>query len=270
VENQALGFLVLRKEATKRLCLHALQKGQASKILLLGAIGFGVFLFVIPAYALFVLFATLGLAAVSVWQALRSRDGREKIIRLLIRQRFGSEDALRTVGAGQREEVEKSIEIFSEISVKISEIARKNGRNEDLFKIFSDAERLMTLQLESAVRVGELTRVLKKIDPFRDVPRKTRRIKGDGEVESDQLLQQNIDAIRRDIAESEELVGEIGRKLETLMLQIAQLGKNTSDIVSISEFAQESSENLRRIQTVVEERRKTAEEYIAHTKAFHA
>jgi hypothetical protein len=79
------------------------------------------------------------------------------------------------------------------------------------------------------------------------------------EAEPANLREENIAVIERSTAEEQTLVGEIGERLETVMLQVLQMERGTTDLVRTAQFAEEAGGSLRSFQAVVDARRDTVD-----------
>lgn len=224
--------------------------------------------FNLPGLALLWTGVCLGFAGFLGYSYFKNPESMKRIIRSVSKEYFSAEDILRS---DLKASTERGIELFSEIAVKLRDIMVKNKGNDDLTRVFSDSAAMLKLLLESARQVEELERILRIIGDggsfARAGPKTSRRDDAGANDRTSELLRENVETVKNEIREAEATVLEIGKRLETLMLQVFQVEKRASDRIRVSEFARESSETLDRLQAVVEARRETAQEFIRKTGA---
>ncbi|MCP4042443.1 MAG: hypothetical protein GY731_10895, partial [Gammaproteobacteria bacterium] len=66
-----------------------------------------------------------------------------------------------------------------------------------------------------------------------------------------------------EVRENRDLVHEIGTRLRTLLLQVAQLDQGLVDRIQSSEYAEETTKTVETLQSVVNARRRVATEYLS-------
>jgi hypothetical protein len=173
----------------------------------------------------------------------------------LIGERFSAGDISL---ASRRAAIESSVGILTEIAQRIHEVER-GGRTADRARTaFADASGLVDLQLESARQAESLDRVLTIVARNDGATRTV----GPGGPE-DALRQQNIEAVRSEAQAADALIATIGQRLETILLQMSQLDRETIDLVRADAAVRESGEAVQRLQDTVESRRRAATKLIA-------
>jgi hypothetical protein len=254
---ETLTYPKLKREFLKQAVSYTLFKGHGAFLLFLWALGAGsmLVLFKMPVLALILTGALLGFAALLARTYLKDRETRAQIVRSIIEQEIRLDElAEGTLKAA----VEKGIGLLTEIVGKVLAITDIHGRNDDLHRILGDAYGMLSLQFESAKRIEEYTRVLALINPGGGPSRARGLAKARPSPQGASLREENLATIQRSTAEEQALVGEIGERLETVMLQVLQMERETSDLIKTAEFAEEASETLRSFQAVVNTRRETA------------
>jgi hypothetical protein len=76
------------------------------------------------------------------------------------------------------------------------------------------------------------------------------------------LHRETIDAVKHELREAHALVAQIGQQLEILLLQVVRMDRGASDVVGTAHFTYETGETLKRLHTIVEARRRAADELI--------
>lgn len=253
-------YSTLQREIKKRLLDYFLTKGYGGPLVFIGVVG-GIFLWLVlkaPFFALLVTGICLAAGGMMLWECWRSQKIRNELVRTVVSERFRSDNLL---NEELKETITQSITYFTEIVKKIVETSRIQGANENFSHVLQDADQMLALQFESAEQIKEFKRILSIIE-HKDMPngkRKTKAVHGEGALK---LRGENVQAIQETISEAEASVVEINQKLETLMLQVAQMDKKASDLVRTAEFAEETTDTLKRLQAVVNARRETADEFI--------
>ena len=69
--------------------------------------------------------------------------------------------------------------------------------------------------------------------------------------------------MRAEAVAADELIATIGQRLETILLQMSQIDRETIDLVRADEAVRESGEAVQRLQDVVESRRRAASRLIS-------
>lgn len=256
-----LTYRVLSLEIKKRVIEYALKKGHGGPLALLAVLGAGLMftVFNMPLLGILWVAVCLCLGGFMVNEYLNNPKLRNKFIRWVIQKKFSNS------GISDPElysAVSRGVEIFSEIVVKIAEIIKAHGLNEDLSRVLADADGMISLGIESAERVEKFRGVLNLLSSGSSRASPRTKTKNSNASETTELLEENIIAIKKEIIEEQSLVSEIVAKLETLMAQVSLMDKRASDRVRTARFAEESNDSLRNLQAVVNARRETADTVI--------
>ena len=202
----------------------------------------------------------------TVRQGMADPAAQREIMTATIGQRFNAADI---PTPGRRAAIEASVGILVEIALRIHEVER-GGRTADRARTaFADAAGLVDLQLESARQAESLERVLAIVARNDQLASARHPLGAEGgadpaAVSNDrQLRQQNIDAVRAEAVAADELIETIGQRLETILLQMSQIDRETIDLVRADEAVRESGEAVQRLQDVVESRRRAASRLIS-------
>ncbi|MDO8571644.1 MAG: hypothetical protein Q7R79_03110 [bacterium] len=256
--QETLTYLALRDQAWKSLRLGALQRGPCPLYALLGTAGFGMFLVVmnVPPLAFAWLVSMLGISGWTAWQSVKDPAGRRKAIMSVVKRQFSIED-LPPATRHLHEALERGVTILGEIAVKITEIVRANQENSDLPRVFADAERMVSLQFESARHVASFQHTLYVVSG------KTTGKKR----ETDALLLENVEILKQEIAKAENRIEEIGSRLNIVMVQLTQLELQPSDQIRISDLTSGSNRTVQELQIQVEAQRSVASELMQRLSA---
>lgn len=246
-------YLVLEREVNRRITRHTFYEGQGAPLLFLWAVGLAVFLVPLDAPLLVIPWSGLavGIGWLMVRDAQRNQALRARLTGALLEQRFPAsvfaDPMLRArVGRGQA--------LFVEISIKVAEAAGhadRPSRNH----VLAHACEMVAMQYQTARQTHEFARVLEIAGEG-----------GQGRGKSPttvSLLDANAAAISREIERVADLSDEIGRQLQTLLLQLAQLDVRAIDMVRAAEFARQARESLEQMQAEVSIQREVAERVIA-------
>jgi hypothetical protein len=162
-----------------------------------------------------------------------------------------------TVGIGRAEHraaLNRGIDLFAELLVGLGDLIQAGPIEEDLEAAVIAMGGLLRLQLDCAGQIDEIEHILLVLEH------------GSGETRGrggapGGLHARNLAAIRAEAAEAEALIGVIGERQETLLLQVLQMRRRPADIVESAEVSRDSAASLRRLQDVVEARRAAALEF---------
>lgn len=258
--KNGLTYEALWLEVKKRLLGYVISKGYGGPLLFILIFGAGILftVFHMTFGALLWVAVVMAIGFFMTRQYLKSPRVLRKLIRAIVEQRF-------PVGEisdySLKETAVKSLEIFCEIIFKTLEILRAQGSDQNLSRALGDADEMLTLQIESAIRVEKLRSALAIIGSGRKPSPRTKNKSGQ-EENSRNLLEENIAAIEKEISEEQALVAEVGQKLQTLMAQVSLMDKRTSEQVRTVKLAEETSQSLKNLQAVVNARRELADEII--------
>lgn len=249
----------LRSDGLRRAFTHG-RAGQLTFVLVLGA-GILAVPLAAPLLAIGYTGACVALMAAAVRQSLADPAAQRDIMAGAIGERFSAEEI---ATPARRAAVEASVGILVEIALRIHEVER-DGRTADRARsAFADAAGLVDLQLESARQAESLERVLAIVARNDQAARASSGRNGAGGAEMGRdLRQQNIDAVRAEAVAADELIATIGQRLETILLQMTQIDRETIDIVRADEAVRDSGEAVQRLQDVVESRRRAASRLIS-------
>jgi hypothetical protein len=250
----------LRSEGLRRAFTHG-RAGQLTFLLVLG-VGILAIPLAAPLLAAGYAAACLALMVPTVRQGMADTGVQREVLGAAIGERFGA-SAIAT--PARRAAIEASVGILVEIALRIHEV-EQGGRVADRARTaFADAAGLVDLQLESARQAESLERVLALVGRNDQLAGASSDRNGaGGAADADQRLrQQNIDAVRAEAVAADELIATIGHRLETILLQMSQIDRETIDLVRADEAVRESGEAVQRLQDVVESRRRAASRLIS-------
>jgi hypothetical protein len=244
----------LRSQALRRVFTNG-RGGQLVFVLVLG-VGILALPLAAPLLALGFGAACAVLMVPTIRQGMADPALQRDILAAAIGERFSAADI---TAPDRRAAIESSVGILTEIALRIHEVER-GGRTADRARTaFADASGLVDLQLESARQAESLDRVLAIV------------ARNDGQAGAasapvgteDALRQQNIEAVRSEAQAADGLTATIGQRLETILLQMSQLDRETIDLVRADAAVRESGEAVQRLQDTVESRRRAATKLIA-------
>jgi hypothetical protein len=203
--------------------------------------------------------------ASAVFAGLTGRDALRDRIHLLASQRRILDaryppDKLKE--ESHREETRKSLHIFEEVLGKLGAIAASRPLDLDLLQAVPDLDRLMSLQYESAQQAEEMNRILQLISPDHGPRSQMSAAASDQQQSATSLRRRNVEAVGRAAAEAEAMVDLIGRRLETVLLQVFQMENEAIDLVTAVEAREGSAEPIERLQEIVDARRQAASQLI--------
>lgn len=250
----------LRSEGLRRVFTHG-RGGQLTFLLVLG-VGILAVPLAAPLLALGYAAACIALMVPTVRQGLVDAAAQREILTAAIGARFSAADI---AAPTRRAAVEASVGVLAEIALRINEVER-GGRVADRARAaFADAAGLVDLQLESARQAESLERVLAIVARNDQLAGASpTHSRASATVDADQALrQQNIDAVQAEAVAADALITTIGHRLETILLQMSQIDRETIDLVRADEAVRESGEAVQRLQDVVESRRRAASRLIS-------
>lgn len=232
---------------------HVFTQGTGARLAFLGVLGTGVLVTLLsaPLFAAIYAAACAGLAIPIVRDALADTGLQRRLLDAVVAERFGTDGV---ADPALRAEIDKGRRVLVEMAAKQRETTDET-RAQGLDRVVDEAAGLLDLQIESARQAEELERVLAFVD---DGAGGTARDHAMSEAER-RIRSENVDAIRTEAGAARALVGVIARRLETMLLQSVQVGKDTIDIVRAREAARDSGETVERLQDIVTARRNAAE-----------
>jgi hypothetical protein len=246
--NHAAMDRALRRETVR----HVFTQGNGARLAFLGVLGTGVLFTVLgaPIFAAAFAAACAGLVIPIVRDAFSDRALQRQLLDTVVGDRF---PVAAVADPALRQELDKGRRVLVEMAAKqrdTTDATRVGG----LDRVVAEAAGLLDLQIESARQAEELERVLGFVDD-------TGSPRGEGAMSDTErrIRDENIGAIRTEAAAARALVGVITRRLETMLLQSVQVGKDTIDIVRAKEAARDSGETVERLQDIVTARRNAAE-----------
>lgn len=253
----------LQREMRGRVLRYTFSGGHGGPLLFLWVLGAGALVTLLDAP----LFAAAWTGASALFAGLIARDDqgnpqvRERLYRSFLTSRFPVDQLWDT---RHQFAIRKGVEVFAEVLAKLADIERARGLDDDVFQAVPDMDRLLALQLESARQAEEFERVLRLIEPDETPSSGNRRTpqQAGGMDDTAALRQRNIQATRNEGAEAHALVGIIGQRLETVMLQVFQMEKRTIDVVTAAETRQGTADAIERLQQSVDARRAAADQLI--------
>ncbi len=145
-------------------------------------------------------------------------------------------------------QLEQARQLFAEIALKVIETTR-GDRDPGRSFLIGQAGDMLALQHDLAGQVSEFDRVL--------------GIVGQTSAEPATLLATNTAALRREAEQSAAFIAEIVEQMQTLLLQITQLGVRAVDQVRAAEFTRHARESLDQTQAEVSTRQAVADRVIA-------
>jgi hypothetical protein len=245
-----LNYESVQREVGKRLLRYTFARGQGGPLVFLWVVGTGLFTISwnVPEYAAIWSVACLVFGALIARDALRNGKFRAQASRELLEARYPAD----RFADQHRETVKNAIDVFVELLGKLADTKRVHDLSEDVAETVSEMDRLLHLQCESALQAEELERILR----FVGNGHRSKAADGTG------LHQENVVAIRREVAEAEALIELISQRLETLLLQVYRADSGPADAVTRAEGRRRSAETLDRLQQIVDARRESARQLI--------
>jgi hypothetical protein len=248
----------LRSEGLRRAFTHG-RAGQLTFLLVLGA-GILAVPLAAPLLAAGYAAACVALMVPTVRQGLTDPVAQREIMAATIGQRF---DSAAIPTPARRAAIDASVAILVEIAQRILEVEGGTRVADRARAAFADAAGLVDLQLESARQAESLERVLTIVARNDQVIDASTVARPSPASDDRNLRQQNIDAVRAEAVAADELIQTIGQRLETILLQMSQIDRETIDLVRADEAVRESGEAVQRLQDVVESRRRAASRLIS-------
>jgi hypothetical protein len=253
-----LTFPILQREVQKRAVRSMLSEGPCGPLVFLWALGTAAFVLL----GLPLLILPLSAAAVAIgWRMLteyaRDQRVRARLVRSVIRARCPPPNI---PDPALQWRLDKGQHLFIEITIKVMEGPRTN-RDLSRERLVAQAAEMLATLYESARQVQEFDRVLEIVgeapaEPVKSAERSIAR-------ELPGLLGTNAAALRREAEHASDLTGEAVEQLQTLLLQLTQLGVQAIDLVRTAEFGREAREALERMQAEVSTRQAVADRVIA-------
>jgi len=255
VGQRPIAYSLLGREVWRQAVGSTIVRGQGGPILFLWSVGLALLLLVLEASLLAFLWtgATLALLALASRSHLRDRRFQVEALRSGLERRF----ALRTLAdPAIKDLVQGGRKVFLEMVAKAAAIEEAQGTDGELRRVLGHAYGMLALQYESGRQAEELARARQllegtpegRVGPRRRPPQR----------EAARLRRRNLESVEQEAQRARALVETVLQQLETLMLQIFQLERRTTDVVQMAEFAQETGETLERLQQEVNLRRSTA------------
>jgi hypothetical protein len=254
-----LTYPILFREVEKRAIRCFLTDGPGGPLVFSWAVGAAVFLGVL-AFPVLILPLSVS-AAVIGWRMLTeyTRDPavRARLVRSVIQERCPPPNV---TDAAFHSCLRNGQNLFIEVTLKVmgGRTADRDATREDL--VAQACEMLGTLY-ESGRQAQEFQRVLEIVGQTQVAP--------DVGAElafvhhSSGLLRANAATLREGVARASNLATEIVDQLQTLLLQVTQLGVQAIDLVRGAAFAREARQAIEQIQMEVSTRQAVAQQVIA-------
>ena len=255
MRQQPIAYSLLGREVWREAVGSTIVRGQGGPILFLWSVGLALLLLVLDTALLALLLtgATLALLSLAARSHLKDRRFQVEALRAGLERRFGigalADPAVKGLVQGGRR-------VFLEMVAKAAAIEEAQGADGELRRVLSHAYGMLALQYESGRQAQELARARQlladgpegRVGPRRRPPQR----------EAARLRRRNLESVEQEAQRARALVETVLQQLETLMLQIFQLERRTTDVVQMAEFARETGETLERLQQEVNLRRRTA------------
>jgi hypothetical protein len=149
--------------------------------------------------------------------------------------------------------------LFIEISLEVLE-GEDDGRDAGRDRLMRQASEMLAMLYESARQAYELKRVLIVVgESTADI--EPRRLAAPDDHAG--LLGTNTTALRQQAERASDLTADVVGQMQTLLLQLTQLGTRAIDLVRAAEFTREARDALDLMQAEVAMRHAVAEELIA-------
>jgi len=254
--HTALTYQVFRHEVWKSLRLNALVKNPCATYALLGTSGFGIFLLLmhLPPLAFTWLLGMSGFSGWTAWRSINDPGARREAIINAVKKRFSLEE-LPSLSETLQEKIHHSVTIFGEIAVKVSEITIAHGEDMNLFHVFADADRMVSLQFESAKYITSFNHALGLI---------SRKNRGS---DANTLLQENISKLSDEIKKAEDTIDQSANNLDTFVIQLTRYELQPGDQVRIEDLKHGSSRAVEELQLQVDTQRSVAAEFMQRLSA---
>lgn len=252
-----LTYRALHREVRKEVMRHALVRGQSGAVLFLWAVGLTLFwLTGQRGYLGIWTAASVLICALAVICPCRDHRAVATATRAVLRVRYSAE----ALGESRhRAALQKAIDVYVELSTKVQALHASRGADGDELDVLPQAARLLALQYESARQAKECRRILGLVGAAADARARDPDAPG-AERSADfahslALHRENAQAIAREVAEAEEVVGIIADQLDTLLLQALRMEQRTIDAATGIETRRKSKAALERLQQTVDARR---------------
>jgi len=236
-----------------------LSEGPGGPLVFLWALGTAAFL--VP-LGLPLLILPLSVTAVAIgWGMLveyaRDHAVRARLVRSVIQERCRPPDV---PDPALHWRLNKGQHLFIEITLKVMEGSGAD-RDPSRDRLIAQAGEMLAMLYESARQAKEFDRVLEIVGESQAVlvtgaqRSLVRQLPG--------LLGTNAAALRQEAEHASDLTVEVVEQLQTLLLQLTQLGVQAIDLVRGAEFSREAREALERMQAEVSTRQAVADQVIA-------
>jgi len=249
-----LTYPILQREIQKRAVRSMLSEGPGGPLVFLWALGTAAFL--VP-LGLPLLIVPLSVAAVVIgWRMLaeypRDQTVRARLVRAVIQEQCPI-PSVKDPAVHWR--LNQGQHLFIEITLKVMEGSRADG-DPSRERLIAQAGEMLAMQYESARQAQEFARVLDIVQEGTGGPGwSLRSLPG--------LLGANTFALREEAERASALTDEVVEQMQTLLLQLTQLGVRAIDLVRAAEFAREAYEAIERMQAEVSTRQAVADQVIA-------
>jgi hypothetical protein len=156
--------------------------------------------------------------------------------------------------------LDKGQHLFIEITLKVMERSSAD-RDPIQERLIAQAGEMLGMLYESARQAQEFDRVLEIVGAAQAPP-----VTGAERCHIHQLpglLGTNAAALRQEAEDASALTAEVVEQMQTLLLQLTQLGVQAIELVRAAEFAREARESIDRFQAEVSTRQAVADQVIA-------
>jgi hypothetical protein len=254
-----LTYPILQREVRRRAVRSILTEGPGGPLVFLWALGTSLFL--VP-LGLPLLIVPLSIAAVAIGWRMFAEYARDQTVRARLARSViqswcppprGSDPAVNS-------RLDNGQHLFIEITLKIMD-GSSADRDPSRERLIAQAAEMLCLLYESARQAQEFDRVLQIVGEAQASP-----ITGDEGSHLRHLpglLSTNVAALRQEVERASDLTAELVEHMQTLLLQLTQLGVPAMDLVRGAESAREARESIEWMQVEVSTRQAVADEVIA-------
>lgn len=252
-----LAYAILQREMKRQAVRSMLTEGPGGPLAFLWALGVGALLIpvALPLLILPLTAAALGIGWLMLLDYRRDLAVVARLIPAVVRHLCPPPQV---ADSALRWRLKRGQQLFIEIALKVVQASERDAHREHLFN--QTAELIVVLH-ESARQAEEFVRVLQLVA---DGP--TGLMSGpigSRAPELSRLLTENATALGREADRASSLTEQVVGQLQTLLLQLTQLGVRTAEVVHTAEFVREGHEALAYIQAEVSTRQEVAERMIA-------
>jgi len=275
----------IRSRLPARALRRTLTRGTGAQLAFVWVLGTGALLTVLAAPLLAGAFTVAcALLAVPIAREGIARETRNAdLIDQLVAEHFHGGDI---VDPDLRAALSRGRRTLVEMAKRIAAAEKRGATDSPLLGVFADASELHALQLESATQATDLDRIVDFVagNPYGERPstgwappgsrpdaatvrerRDEREVRIIQELrgrsprdEAERLRQENLRAVLDESRAARETVTTIAERLETMLLQAFQIGRDVVDVARAEAAATESRETVERLQDVVDARRRAA------------